>query len=114
MLSIRRLLQRPATYKSVPQLFKVQEAAFRSAAINLEQQKLDMSSPSLSQKTKAPVVENYKPLPNADVIIPREPASRLLSIQNLPNTATKEDILRLARLAFHDVDSVIQESEFFR
>ncbi|KAI9289635.1 hypothetical protein BC943DRAFT_356589 [Umbelopsis sp. AD052] len=114
MLSIRRLLQRPATYKAVPQLFKVQQAAFRSAAIMLEQQKVDMNSPRLSLKSKEPAVENFKPLPNADVIIPREAASRLLSIQNLPNTVTKEDILRLARLAFHDVDSVIQEILFVR
>ncbi|KAI8578806.1 hypothetical protein K450DRAFT_245614 [Umbelopsis ramanniana AG] len=114
MLSIRRLLQRPATYRAVPQLFKVQQAAFRSTAMMLEQQKVDMNSPSLSQKSKAEAVENFKPLPNADVTIPREAASRLLSIQNLPNTVTKEDILRLARLAFHDVDSVIQEILFVR
>lgn len=77
----------------------------------LEQQKVNMSSPSLSQKSQAPAAENFKPLPNTEVKLPREPASRLLSIQNLPNTATKEDILRLARLAFNDVDSAIQESE---
>ncbi|KAH8547571.1 hypothetical protein BGW37DRAFT_510506 [Umbelopsis sp. PMI_123] len=115
MFSIRHFLLRSAACKTVTQSFTIQRAAFRSTAITLEQQqKIDMSSPNLSQKIKAPTGENLKPLPNVDVSISKEPASRLLSIHNLPNTATKEDILRLARLAFHDVDSVIQDILFVR
>lgn len=112
MFSIRRILQRPNTCKVLPQLYNIRRAALTSHAA-VQEPIVDMSPQTSSQTSKeAASPSYYKPLSKLDKFIPKEPSSKIVSIHNVPSTATKEDVLRLARLAFHDVDIPIQESEF--
>jgi hypothetical protein len=112
MFSIRRILQRPNTCKVLPQLYNIRRAALTSHAA-AQEPIVDMSPQTSSQTSKETASPSYyKPLSKLDKFIPKEPSSKIVSIHNVPSTATKEDVLRLARLAFHDVDIPIQESEF--
>jgi hypothetical protein len=110
MLTIRRLAQRQSVCRVIPQLYSIRRAAFSSIATGQESM-VDQGSPDLTQSKKTQTPSNYKPLPKVDKLIPKEPHSRLVSLYNLPSTATKEDILRLARMAFHNVDTTIEESK---
>jgi hypothetical protein len=111
MFSIRRLITSSGSCKAIQNTYSLRRAAF-STSTTIRQEVSDLSSQPLSKTTTpTPLPANYRPLQNLDRSIPKEPFTQLVSLQNLPETATKEDILRLARQAFHDPEAPIKESK---
>ncbi|KAM3584028.1 hypothetical protein VKS41_003996 [Umbelopsis sp. WA50703] len=114
MFSIRRLITSSGSCKAIQNTYSLRRAAF-STSTTIRQEVSDLSSQPLSKTTTpTPLPANYRPLQNLDRSIPKEPFTQLVSLQNLPETATKEDILRLARQAFHDPEAPIKEILFIR
>ncbi|KAJ2960351.1 hypothetical protein NQZ79_g4350 [Umbelopsis isabellina] len=113
MFSIRRLITSSSSCRAIQNASSLRRAAL-STSTTIRQEVSDLSSQKLSNAPPKPLPANYRPLHNLNRSIPKEPFTELVSLQNLPDTATKEDILRLARQAFHDAETPIKEILFVR
>lgn len=110
MFSIRRLITSSSSCRAIQNASSLRRAAL-STSTTIRQEVSDLSSQKLSNAPPKPLPANYRPLHNLNRSIPKEPFTELVSLQNLPDTATKEDILRLARQAFHDAETPVKESK---
>lgn len=110
MFSIRRLITSSGSCRAVRHAYSLRRVAF-STSTTIRQEVSELPNQKLSNAPPKPLPANYRPLQNVNKSIPKEPFTELVSLQNLPDTVTKEDILRLARQAFHDAEAPIKESK---